>query len=259
MKMCELCKSIAKTFCESDQASLCWSCDAKVHGANFLVARHSRTLLCHFCQSLTPWQAAGAKLGHTVSFCLRCANGDTHEARRGEEVEEESGSEESELDEEEEDEEDEEDGDNQVVPWSASATTPPPATSSSSSSASESDGGEYVESRKAVSVKRTRETDLLSLLEGDIVRRSDHCQSATRCHASESTSLDESVRPLKNRRIIRTAMLCCSGARSAAIEECLARLDPISQNRVRICDGEAMVAVDEGDEEVSSENLSRTI
>ncbi|KAL4347120.1 hypothetical protein GQ457_17G024250 [Hibiscus cannabinus] len=37
MKSCELCMSAATTYCESDQASLCWHCDAKVHGANFLV------------------------------------------------------------------------------------------------------------------------------------------------------------------------------------------------------------------------------
>ncbi|CAN1232137.1 B-box domain protein 31 [Linum perenne] len=154
MKRCELCKSMARTFCESDQASLCWSCDAKVHGANFLVARHSRTLLCHLCQSPTPWQAAGAKLGHTVSFCLRCANGD-------------SRSEEEEEEEEEEMEEEDDFGDNQVVPWASSDSTPPPPAESSSSSSysSDSDGGESIQS--AVSTKRTREgcVDLCSLLQ----------------------------------------------------------------------------------------------
>ncbi|KAF9670891.1 hypothetical protein SADUNF_Sadunf13G0116200 [Salix dunnii] len=64
---CELCKSAARTYCESDQANLCWNCDAKVHGANFLVARHARALLCQSCQSLTPWKASGAQLGHAVS------------------------------------------------------------------------------------------------------------------------------------------------------------------------------------------------
>ena len=56
MKKCELCNSLAKMHCDSDQASLCWDCDAKVHAANFLVAKHSRTLLCHLCQSFTPWK-----------------------------------------------------------------------------------------------------------------------------------------------------------------------------------------------------------
>ncbi|PPD68770.1 hypothetical protein GOBAR_DD34352 [Gossypium barbadense] len=57
MKSCELCKLAATTSCESDQASLCWDCDAVVHGANFLVARHVRCLLCHACQSLTPMES----------------------------------------------------------------------------------------------------------------------------------------------------------------------------------------------------------
>ncbi|KAK3014362.1 hypothetical protein RJ639_009084 [Escallonia herrerae] len=47
MKRCELCNSIARMYCESDQASLCWDCDARIHSANFLVAKHLRTLLCH--------------------------------------------------------------------------------------------------------------------------------------------------------------------------------------------------------------------
>lgn len=85
MKKCELCKIQARTYCESDQASLCWDCDAKVHGANFLVARHSRTLLCHTCQSQTPWKASGAKLGHTFSVCETCVRGNHN---NGEELEE---------------------------------------------------------------------------------------------------------------------------------------------------------------------------
>ncbi|KAK9119348.1 hypothetical protein Scep_017441 [Stephania cephalantha] len=65
---------------ESDQASLCWDCDSKVHCANFLVARHSTSLLCHSCQS------TGVKLGPTaVSVCERCMKG----KKRGDEVAEE--------------------------------------------------------------------------------------------------------------------------------------------------------------------------
>ncbi|KAK9936215.1 hypothetical protein M0R45_013067 [Rubus argutus] len=93
MRRCELCDSVAKMYCESDQASLCWDCDIKVHGANFLVAKHSRTLLCHVCQSLTPWNASGPKLGPTVSVCLNCVNTSNKESRieEGEEEEEEEG------------------------------------------------------------------------------------------------------------------------------------------------------------------------
>ncbi|KAJ6416481.1 hypothetical protein OIU84_002359 [Salix udensis] len=71
MKRCELCDSLAKVYCESDQANLCWDCDANVHSANFLVAKHSRSLLCHVCQSLTPWSGTGPKLGPTLSVCKR--------------------------------------------------------------------------------------------------------------------------------------------------------------------------------------------
>ncbi|KAK1388972.1 B-box zinc finger protein 32 [Heracleum sosnowskyi] len=72
MKICELCKGAARVFCESDQASLCWSCDAKVHSANFLVARHVRSLLCHSCHSPTAWSGSGHKLGRTISICEPC-------------------------------------------------------------------------------------------------------------------------------------------------------------------------------------------
>ncbi|KAM0933747.1 putative transcription factor interactor and regulator Znf-B family [Dioscorea sansibarensis] len=39
---CELCGATATVHCEADAAFLCRSCDASVHGANFLVARHLR-------------------------------------------------------------------------------------------------------------------------------------------------------------------------------------------------------------------------
>lgn len=131
MNNCELCKSRARTYCESDQASLCWECDAKVHAANFLVARHSRTLLCHICDSRTPWKASGLKLGHTVSVCETCVN-------RRQQYEEQSQEEPTDNDDDDDDDDGEEDdeveeGENQVVPWSAIASTPPPASSSSSS------------------------------------------------------------------------------------------------------------------------------
>ncbi|KAL0311216.1 UNVERIFIED_CONTAM: hypothetical protein Sangu_2416300 [Sesamum angustifolium] len=128
MKRCELCKARARMHCESDQASLCWDCDAKVHSANFLVARHSRNLLCHVCQSPTPWSAAGPKLGPTVSVCEQCVY------RRGDE----SGEEEEEMGERQEVVEE-----NQVVPWS-----PPPTVESSSSGEESVSGGEVAVSRK---------------------------------------------------------------------------------------------------------------
>lgn len=119
MQKCVLCKVPARTFCEPERASLCWDCDAKVHGANFLAARHSRILLCHACRSPTPWRASGARLNSTtVSVCDDCAAGEEEEevseGGNDEEVDTEDGV-----------------GDIQVVPWS-STKTPPPAASSSS-------------------------------------------------------------------------------------------------------------------------------
>ncbi|XP_006351949.1 B-box zinc finger protein 21-like [Solanum tuberosum] len=119
MKNCELCNGLARIYCESDHANLCWDCDLKVHSANFLVAKHSRSLLCNVCQSPTVWSATGAKIGRTVSVCERCVN-----------------DEETDREEEEEEEEEEIDlEDIQVVPWSS---TPPPQPASSSSSSDES-------------------------------------------------------------------------------------------------------------------------
>ncbi|XP_015887891.1 zinc finger protein CONSTANS-LIKE 4 isoform X1 [Ziziphus jujuba] len=162
---CELCDSVAKMYCESDQASLCWDCDAQVHGANFLVAKHSRTLLCHVCQSLTPWNGTGRKLGPTVSVCENCVNrlkqneaiNQARNQRNGEEDDDEDEDEdhvEDHLEDDDDEDDDNSDGDddddgdddgdgdgdgdgdegdeeNQVVPWSS---TPPPPVSSSSTS-----------------------------------------------------------------------------------------------------------------------------
>ena len=146
MKKCELCKVQAQTYCESDQASLCWDCDAQVHGANFLVARHSRTLLCHACQSHTPWKASGPKLGHTVSVCDTCV-------LRNDEEELEDDEQDSDESNDDEEEEEEEEGDNQVVPWSTTPTPPPPASSSSS----EEEEEESVTVFSSLKLKRMRE------------------------------------------------------------------------------------------------------
>lgn len=150
MKKCELCNSIARLFCESDQASLCWSCDAKVHSANFLVAKHSRTLLCQSCQALTPWTGSGPKLGPTLSVCESCVR-NNHTDDDEEDEDDGDG---------DEDEEEEDDGQNQVVPLSSSSLAPPQFTSSSSSeesSARLSNGAQSSrKSRFSISWGRTR-------------------------------------------------------------------------------------------------------
>lgn len=162
MKICELCKGVARMYCESDQANLCWSCDSKVHSANFLVERHSRRLLCHVCQSPTAWSASGSKLGSMVSACERCFEGGARsgpeaelsreENRAEDEFEDDDDDEDDdEVDEEDEDDDDEVDSEDiQVVPWS-STPPPPPAVSSSSD--------DSLLTEREVSVKRLREND----------------------------------------------------------------------------------------------------
>ncbi|KAL5581860.1 hypothetical protein UlMin_014302 [Ulmus minor] len=146
MKNCELCKGLARIYCESDQASLCWNCDVKVHGANFLVARHTRSVLCHTCQSPTAWKASGAELDVTVTVCESCVtgfrkrgggegnlqegNGDSTET----EDDDSDSDDDDDFDDDEDGDDEEEDSDNQVVPWSSSSSTPPPQAASSSSS-----------------------------------------------------------------------------------------------------------------------------
>ncbi|KAF5742221.1 zinc finger protein CONSTANS-LIKE 2-like [Tripterygium wilfordii] len=150
MTKCELCNSSAKMYCESDQARLCWDCDAKVHGANFLVAKHSRTLLCHLCHSYTPWAGSGPKLTPTVSVCSSCINScnGTQEIVDVEERQTD-GDTDIEGDDEEEDEdsvisadeeEDDEEEDNQVVPGS-SMPVPVDSDFSSSGDCPDSDEG----------------------------------------------------------------------------------------------------------------------
>ncbi|CAI9772867.1 unnamed protein product [Fraxinus pennsylvanica] len=128
MKNCVLCKSTARMYCDSDQAILCWDCDARVHTANFLVAKHTRTLLCHVCQSSTPWTGSGPKLAPTVSVCQSCVNtrnpninGDfDHEDG---DAENDSEDEEDQDDDHDHDGSDDDEGDNQVVPLVSSSSS----------------------------------------------------------------------------------------------------------------------------------------
>ncbi|KAI3456365.1 hypothetical protein Pfo_013028 [Paulownia fortunei] len=147
MKKCELCNKVARMYCDSDQASLCWDCDSRVHTANFLVAKHTRTLLCHACQSPTPWTGSGPKLGPTVSVCEACVNGrhrnidGDRDPGNGNTEDEDGEDEEDQHDEDNNDEEengdciheDDDDSENQVVPLSL-----PPTLASTSSSSEES-------------------------------------------------------------------------------------------------------------------------
>ncbi|CAH8387520.1 unnamed protein product [Eruca vesicaria subsp. sativa] len=145
---CELCDCVARMFCEPDQASLCWDCDAQVHGANFLVAKHARCLLCSTCQSPTPWKASGLPLCPTISICESCL---ARKNSNGFWLREDDGAESYDEDEEEDEESDDEEGENQVVPWDASAAAQEPPVMSSSSSVSKG------EERFSLVAKRTRQ------------------------------------------------------------------------------------------------------
>ncbi|CAB4272002.1 unnamed protein product [Prunus armeniaca] len=65
-RVCELCDQEASLYCPSDSAFLCSRCDARVHQANFLVARHIRQSICYNCKGL-----AGSR--NLRSLCSSCA------------------------------------------------------------------------------------------------------------------------------------------------------------------------------------------
>ncbi|XP_027063290.1 uncharacterized protein [Coffea arabica] len=155
-KKCELCRGSARMYCESDQASLCWSCDFQVHAANFLVARHLRTLLCHVCQSPTPWTATGTKLGPTVSVCDNCCLRKRNRLDDGEEEADVNESEGEDVGEQDDDDYDEkkDNEDFQVVPWSP--TAPPPPASSSSNNDEETSNSSSSASSSLASSPRDR-------------------------------------------------------------------------------------------------------
>ncbi|GFP99163.1 B-box zinc finger protein 32 [Phtheirospermum japonicum] len=73
---CELCNADATVFCSSDAAFLCWSCDAKVHDANFLVARHVRLSVCSSCRNFTGQEIAGAGSQPPRAICSSCSDED---------------------------------------------------------------------------------------------------------------------------------------------------------------------------------------
>ncbi|CAL1386780.1 unnamed protein product [Linum trigynum] len=68
-RVCELCSGSPDVYCNSDDAFLCFHCDARVHHANFLVSRHVRHLLCRSCGCLTPNSIFGAR----SAACAACS------------------------------------------------------------------------------------------------------------------------------------------------------------------------------------------
>ncbi|KNA22382.1 hypothetical protein SOVF_034670 [Spinacia oleracea] len=71
---CELCAGEASVYCPSDNAFLCYTCDTKVHCANFLVARHVRSLICPNCRTTdgNRFSGAGVPTPATI-FCNDCS------------------------------------------------------------------------------------------------------------------------------------------------------------------------------------------
>eukprot|EP01018_Ginkgo_biloba_P003425 Gb_14937 [translate_table: standard] len=76
---CELCRvREAALHCDADEALLCWKCDEDVHGANFLAARHLRSLLCCRCHRPTHHHVSGSNLLPPSSprLCASCTSSD---------------------------------------------------------------------------------------------------------------------------------------------------------------------------------------
>lgn len=73
IRSCELCNGAAAVCCPSDSAFLCWSCDAKVHDANFLVARHIRNIICSRCKSFTRNRVSGFGVVPFTGNCHSCS------------------------------------------------------------------------------------------------------------------------------------------------------------------------------------------
>lgn len=74
VRSCELCNGEAAVCCPSDSAFLCWSCDAKVHEANFLVARHIRNIICLKCKSFTGHRVSGFGVVPFAGHCALCSS-----------------------------------------------------------------------------------------------------------------------------------------------------------------------------------------
>ncbi|XP_077217169.1 B-box zinc finger protein 32-like [Tasmannia lanceolata] len=78
-RVCELCKGEASLYCIPDSAFLCSDCDAKVHEANFLVARHVRMIICSRCDGFDGNRFSGVGSRPIRSLCRSCLpeNGDS--------------------------------------------------------------------------------------------------------------------------------------------------------------------------------------
>lgn len=65
-------------YCVSDSAFLCGNCDASVHQANFLVARHFRRTICCKCKEFDGELVCGPKLKSSRPICRSCSSQSVH-------------------------------------------------------------------------------------------------------------------------------------------------------------------------------------
>lgn len=72
-RACELCNGEAALYCASDSAFLCFTCDGKVHGANFLVARHVRQTICSQCKDFDGNCVSGTVVCLSRPVCRSCS------------------------------------------------------------------------------------------------------------------------------------------------------------------------------------------
>lgn len=76
-KACDSCKTAAAAvFCRADAAFLCLGCDARVHGAAKLSARHERVWVCEVCEQAP---AAVTCKADAAALCVTC-DADIHSA-----------------------------------------------------------------------------------------------------------------------------------------------------------------------------------
>ncbi|XP_015895718.1 B-box zinc finger protein 32 [Ziziphus jujuba] len=81
-RVCELCSREAFLYCASDSAFLCFDCDVRVHGANFLVARHIRQSICSKCKDLSENLVTGGDVvfRHLLPVCRACSAGEVSDS-----------------------------------------------------------------------------------------------------------------------------------------------------------------------------------
>lgn len=67
---CEFCgETRPVVYCKADAAVLCFACDVRIHAANALFGRHTRTFVCQSCWTKP---ASARCLDHSLALCRGC-------------------------------------------------------------------------------------------------------------------------------------------------------------------------------------------